>query len=270
LIGAYWIAVILLLAAAYSCLYVMSHRAEKGKAWGWIGLIALVITLKIGVIYSSNMTLMLRPDVWREMYRADGLGGHLNTGDPTVWPRWLFLMFGGLSVGGVGLMLLGMTPALSAEAGAFLRRWGGRLVAAGVVVQGVCGGWLLAVVPAAVRSGLFSSGLYIACFVAWIVCAALLLAAGVVGQRNAATRAWRWPALAGGAAFLHTVVAAVFRGGIRDTALAGFGYDVWNREVAANWVVVLAFLLSFVVGLGAVAWLTSVVFRMEKVEERYA
>jgi hypothetical protein len=270
LIGAFWFAVIFLLMASYTCLYYIAHRAGRSQGWAWIGLIALLIIVKVGFIYSSNMTLMLRPEAWREMYRSDGFGRHLNSGDPTVWPRWLYMMFGGLTVGGVGLMALGLVKQLRAETGEFLRRWGGRLAVAGVAVQGVLGLWVSLAQPAAVRSGLWHNWVYVLCFFAWIASAVLLGLAAWAGQASAAEAGWKWPAAAGLMVFLLNLVAVVYRGGIRDVTLSGFSFNVWAREVAANWVVVAAFLLLFVFGLAAVAWLTSIVFRMEKVEERYA
>jgi hypothetical protein len=151
-----------------------------------------------------------------------------------------------------------------------LRRWGGRLAVAGVAVQGVLGLWVSLAQPAAVRSGLWHNWVYVLCFFAWIASAVLLGLAAWAGQASAAEAGWKWPAAAGLMVFLLNLVAVVYRGGIRDVTLSGFSFNVWAREVAANWVVVAAFLLLFVFGLAAVAWLTSIVFRMEKVEERYA
>jgi len=270
LIGAFWISVVLLLMMSYMCLYHMSNRAGRGKAWGWIGLIGLVVTIKIGLIYSSNMTLMLRPDVWREMYSEDALGAHMNSGDPTVMPRWLFMMLGGLTIGGVGMMFLGLTKRLSAETGEFLRCWGARIAAAGAVVQVVLGFWVISSQPATVSEELGQSTLYVACMVAWVAGAALVLAACLVAQSRAQNATWLWPGVAGALVFVGTLVMAIYRGGIRDATLRGHGFDVWDRAVSSNWIVVGAFLVLFVFGLGAIAWLVSVAFRTSEVEERYA
>lgn len=270
LIGAFWISVILLLMMSYMCLYHMSNRAGRGKAWGWIGLVGLVITVKIGLIYSSNMTLMIRPDVWREMYHDDAFGAHLNSGDPTVMPRWLFMMLGGLTVGGVGMMFLGLAKRLSAEAGEFLRRWGARIAAAGAIVQVVLGFWVVSSQSDQVREALGQSTLYGTCLVAWLACAALVLATCLVAQTKAQNATWLWPGVAGALVFVGTLIMAIYRGGIRDAALAEYGFDVWDRAVSANWIVVGAFLVLFVFGLGVVAWLVSIAFRTSEVEERYA
>jgi hypothetical protein len=273
LIGVFWIGVILLLMASYTCLYVMSGRAGKGKPWGWIGLVALLITIKIGMIYTSNMTLMLRPEVWRDMmYRADALGLHLNSGDPTVLPRWLFMMLSGLTVGGVGLMLLGLTTWLADESAEFVRCWGARLAVLGVLLQAGLGFWVYRVIsewPEATGSAAART-FYVVCLIVWCACALLVMLVCLVAQARARSRSWLWPGAAGLLVFVQTLAMAIYRGGIRDAALATKGLDVWDRQIAANWVVVGAFLILFVFGLAMAGWLTSVVFRAQGVEEKYA
>ena len=269
LIGAYWIGVIFLLAVAYSLLYVMAGRAAGGKAWGWIGVVAFLIVAKIALIYSSNMTLMIRPEVWAEMYRADPHGLHLNTGDPTVLPRWLFMLLGGLTTGGVGLMLLGMKRALQTETAQLLRIWGPRFAVAGVAAQAAAGYWVLAAQPAGVWSAMAESPIYLGVLVVWIASAGALVAVCVPAQARAALPGWKLPLACGGLVFLEVVATAVFRGGIRDTTLLAAGFDVWDRQVASNWVVVGLFVVLFVIGLSLVVWLATVAARAQAVEEKY-
>jgi hypothetical protein len=45
------------------------------------------------------------------------------------------------------------------------------------------------------------------------------------------------------------------------------GYNVWDRVVVTNWGVVGLFLVLFVVGLGVMGWLVSVVARATKTME---
>jgi hypothetical protein len=269
LIGVYWISIVFFLMLGYSLLYVMAGRAALGRRWGWIGLIAMLVVAKIALIYSSNMTLMNRPEAWPTMYASDALGLHLNRGDPTVLPRWLFMLCGGLTVGGVGMMFLAMKRTLAPETAGLLGRWGGRTAAAGVALQAATGCWIVAAQPDAVRKALGSSPVYVACAVVWLVAAAGLAALGVMVQRKVADRRWSLTGAAGGAAFLAVAAWVVFRGGIRDVTLLAHGFDVWDRQVATNWAVVAAFLLLFVMGLGLLGWLGSVLARAQAVEERY-
>src|SRR5947209_10255280 len=84
LIGAWWISVVALLTLTYWLLYRFSARLEAGRsAWG-VGLSAWVLAGFIARLLSTNMTLMLRPEAWRQMYSASGAGIYLPNGDPTL------------------------------------------------------------------------------------------------------------------------------------------------------------------------------------------
>jgi hypothetical protein len=68
-------------------------------------------------------------------------------------------------------------------------------------------------------------------------------------------------------AVLVEILFTVYRDGVRDLTLLSKGYDVWDRVVVTNWSVVGLFLVLFVVGLGVIGWLISVVARAKKVME---
>ena len=59
----------------------------------------------------------------------------------------------------------------------------------------------------------------------------------------------------------------LFRDGLRDLTLAGKGFDVWNRQVAANWGVVAVFLALFVAALAVLGWLVAVMMRATPIAE---
>ncbi len=77
------------------------------SAWLLAGFIARML--------STNMTLMLRPEVWRDMYSASAAGAYLPTGDPTLTPRWLLMMAGGLFIGGLWLVYLAARSTFTAD-----------------------------------------------------------------------------------------------------------------------------------------------------------
>jgi hypothetical protein len=56
-----------------------------------------------------------------------------------------------------------------------------------------------------------------------------------------------------------------FRDGLRDITLLTKGFDVWDRVVVTNWSVVVIFLVLFVVGLGIIGWLLTVVLKAKPV-----
>lgn len=269
LIGAYWIGVIFLVTASYYGLYVSARRAREKKGWAAVWTASLALALAVGFIYSNNMTLMLRPEAWNELYAADPAGRHLNAGDPTVWPRWLFMVVGSLPITGLGLVLFSTKATHGAELGRFLRRWGGGLAAVGVVVQGLLGGWVMNVQPDGVAGELMASGFYGAFAWGWIATAVAVLALGAAAFARAAngSRLFGWVAAA--VAFLNLASVVVVRDGIRDLTLLRAGFDVWDRVVVTNWSVVGLFLVLFVAGVATILWMATVVARAESVEERY-
>jgi len=70
LIGVYWISIILILMLVYRLLYRFSAQLEAGKTAWPVGLLAWLLAGFVARLLSTNMTLMLRPEVWREMYSA--------------------------------------------------------------------------------------------------------------------------------------------------------------------------------------------------------
>jgi hypothetical protein len=269
LIGAWWISVIALLIASYSFLYIMAGRAEQGRASAWAGLIALIVVLKIGFIYTNNMTLMLRPDLWVAMYGQSPGGAQLHSGDPTMMPRWLYMMLGSVGVTGFALIVMGMKRALDDAVSAFLTKWGGRLLAGFTVIQILIGVWVLRAQPEEVRSGLLSGAVYPTMMGAWALAAiAAVLAGGALSTRPRAGIGL--VSGAGLAAFVNVFAMVLLRDGIRDLSLAAAGVDVWAQPVVTNWSTVIVFLACFVLALAMMAWLISVVARAKPQPESYA
>lgn len=269
LIGVYWIAVIFLVIASYFILYMMSKRAETGRAFGWLGLIAIIIVLKVGMIYSTNMTLMLRPEEWSDMYRADPLGSTLPAG-PTTMPRWLFMMIGSLGMSGMGLMLLSVRGTLEEDVNVFLRKWGGRLLALFTIVQLVLAFQVYRAQPDIVREGLSENGIYTTTGITWMATALLLVVAGAAVSLKAVHTGGLLLTGTFVLSFVNLLSMVVYRDAIRDVALGLAGFEVWDRAVHTNWLTVGAFLLLFVVAIVFVAWMAIVTLRAKGGKEQYA
>jgi len=79
----------------------------------------------------------------------------------------------------------------------------------------------------------------------------------------------RWPALVAGVCYLHVFSMVLARATIRDRSLGLHGFDVWDRQVTANWTVVVIFLVLFVAALAAMAWLIRVFSRARGMEQEY-
>lgn len=257
LIGAMWISVIFLLMLDYWLLYRIVDRVETNRP-AWVPTtLALLVTMGIGQIYAFAMTLMLRPGVWQEMYAKTASGTLPPPHDPTTTPRWMFVMAGGLVMGGVWALLLSNMKYLSEGAQTVLRKAGGTMAGLGMLVQFGSAFMVVSSQPDFVRAGLGSTPLYSISGYAYV---ATTLVAGLVGLllsfRSSGSLALSIAGLL--AAVVGTIGSVVFRDGIRDLTLKQAGYDVMARTEASNWIVIGVFLVLFVVMIGVVLWLLQV------------
>jgi hypothetical protein len=221
------------------------------------------------------MTLMLRPEVWRGMYSASAMGAYLPTGDPTLTPRWLLMIAGGMFIGGLWMIYLAGRSTFTPEEKSYVAALGGKVAAAFGVVYLVAGLWAASVQPAVVKAGLAGhsgyplykfSGLAGYGWLALVVVAVLVAAIAGFGKLPAGLIGWAaWACVL--LAVLLEIMFTIYRDGVRDLTLLSKNYDVWDRVVVTNWSVVGLFLVLFVAGLGVVGWLVSVVARAEKVME---
>jgi hypothetical protein len=273
LIGVYWIAIIPTLMLVYWLLYRFSARLEAGKSAWWVGLSAWLLAGGVARMLSTNMTLMLRPEAWRRMYSASAMGTYLPAGDPTLTPRWLLMLSGGLLIGGLWLVYLAGRSTFTAQERKFTAKLGGIIAAVFGLVYLVAGFWAVSVQPAAVQAGLTQGVASHALYryegfagYGWITLVAVAVLLGAIAGLGKIAAAWlSWSAVA--AAVLLEIMLALYRDGVRDVTLLSKGYDVWDRVVVTNWSVVGLFLALFVASLGVIAWLISVMARAQKTME---
>ena len=269
LIGLYWISVILLLMLVYRMLYRFSATLDAGKLAWPAGLVAWLGAGFVGHTLSANMTLMLRPDAWHAMYAASAIGAFLPTGDPTMEPRFLLMMVGGLLIGGLWLVYLSARSTFAAEEKKFIAGFGGKVAAIFGLVYLAAGIWAASVQPAAVKAGLAGQCAYPAyrfeglAGYGWMALAVVAILVGAIAGFGKVAAGWlAWAGVL--VAVLMEIMLTVYRDGVRDVTLLSRGYDVWDRAVVTNWGVVGIFLVLFVASLGVIGWLVSVVARAQK------
>lgn len=269
LIAVMWISVIFLVMLDYWVLYRIVAAIEKGRA-GWpLGVGALLVTMGIGQIYSMNMTLMLRPEVWAEMYAKSPQGLQGVHGDPTMMPRWLFVMCGGLIFGGLWAVLLSNMRHIGDAVKASLRRSGGVLAALGVALQLVCAFLVVSKQPDGVVAGIAGSVVHSVSGYAYLGAIALAGVSAILMVRRATSNFW-FSVVGLALAFVGTAGAVIYRDGIRDFTLKAKGYDVWDRVEVSNWSVIGLFLLLFVIMLAIIVWLLTVMRRATPPTEQVA
>ena len=182
------------------------------------------------------MTLMLRPEIWRDMYSASGAGVYFPTGDPTLdtslaaddGGRPLHRrIVAGLSCG---------RRTFNADEKRFLAGLGGKIAAVFGIVYLGAGIWASSVQPDAVKAGLWPrirlyqfAGFAGYGWLALVAVAVLLAAVAGFGKRTAGWLGWagalvallveiRSPSIA--------MVCAISRCSVRDTT---FGIAWWLR-----------------------------------------
>jgi hypothetical protein len=265
LVGFYWFSVIVVLTLLYYLLYRAADRANAGKPFWGYSIASLVGVIYIGKVFSTNMTLMLRPEDWQALYQtSNGFGNVFPSGDPTTLPRFMFMFVGSLGLAGAAIAVAGAFGNHTEAAKKFLIKWGGSMAVVFAVVQAALGYWVYSVQPAGVQTGLlehplFSIGAYAYPALA-VVTAVAALAVVFAGE----ARAKLTTAVTFLFGFLATAMAVLARDGIRDITLSLKGYDVWQRTVVANWSVVLLFLGLFVGGLVLIGVLLVAVSRSAK------
>jgi hypothetical protein len=269
LIAVSWFSVIPLVMAAYWAMYKTTDRIQDGKA-GWpTALVALVLAAGVGQIYAMNMTLMLRPEVWQKMYAATATGLQAPPADPTSAPRWLFVLTGGLVFGGLWMFVVSNAKHLAEDVRRTLVRSGGAMALVGGLVQAFFALRVSQTQPAEIQQALAASPLCSASGYAYL--GATLLVLVLAGLQFAKGRSSVLLATVGAVVgFLGNAGVVIYRDGIRDYTLASKGFDVWARKEVTNWSVVILFLLLFVIGLGFVYWLLTVMKRATPTNENLA
>ncbi len=266
LIGIYWISIVLILMLLYRMLYRFTELLNEGRTAWPAGLLAWLLAGCVARLFSTNMTLMLRPEVWQQMYSASAMGRFLPPPDPTLTPRWLLMIAGGMFISGLWLIYLSARKTFTSEEQKYLAGLGGKLAAGFGVVYLAAGFWASGVQPAVVKDGLAHDALYHFAGLAGYGWLALVAVAIVFGLAAVFSR------LAKGAmattaillAVLIEILFVVYRDGVRDLTLLSKGFNVWDRAVATNWSVVGIFLVLFVAAIGVIGWLVSVVARAKK------
>lgn len=263
LIGSLWLAVIPLVMVAYYGYYYVANTVDRGTSTtGYVALGSVFILLCVGFIYSNNMTLMLVPSRWPEMYRAHPNGWNLNLGDPHLYPRYLHMMNGAIAVFSAILAHIGMRKMKTDfEYG----RW---LVRRGATVFGVCSGiqfllglWLLMSVPRPIMLAFLLDPLAGSLFglsLISVIAAVVAIMVGAMAER---------PTKLVNAGFGMMVITLALMVGMRHLLRAAYLKDYANLgalQVQPQVGVIAIFLVLFVGGLATVGYMLALLVRSSK------
>jgi hypothetical protein len=263
----FWLSVVPLLILAYLTAYMLSFRGDQSESKGVLSSwIMAALFIAIGFIYSNNMSLMLRPEAFLEIYQTDGSGLNLNLSDPVLFPRYLHMLVAAIGVAGLMVAVVGfIRRRADAEFGDWTMRYGARWFVGATSLNLILGLFFLGAQP---RHTLMR-------FLGQHLGATLLLGFGVffaLGALMMAFTSIHAPEphrLLRGAAIslvLTLLMMVLMRDQVRRAALdaAGFEPVPW---VAPQWGVIGIFLVLLVAAIATIAWMVVALARGRGEEE---
>jgi hypothetical protein len=256
-----WFAVVPLLIVAYYAAYATALRRESRALV--LPIMIAVIFLVIAAIYTTNMSLMLRPSAILDAYRLEPRGIAFIFGDASVYPRYLHIVTGAVATSAVFVSLAGLLVRRRDEAyGRWMIRYGALWFVVLSVLNMVMGLWWLAMLPQPTLMALLGQNtaatIVLVVGIATGLCAIVCVISAIQSPRP-------WLPLAAGAiGLLATIVLMIFtRDYLRRAALevAGFEPSTWT---VSQWGPIAIFGVLLVVAVAVVVWMTAALVKAPK------
>ena len=249
----WWFAIIPLLIIGYYAAYGVAFKYDAARR-PFLSIVTLIVLLFVAFMWTSNNTLALNPARWTVWFdRPDG--SFLNLTEPTVWPRWLHMIVGAVSVGGLYLALVHDNRVRGGDTdAAAVRDWALRFFTHGSLATMLVGVWWLMALPEPVMK-LFMGGSIFASVV--LVAGMGLGIYAVVAAFHKKVRLAVWLLVA------TVLVMAILREIVRGGHLA----DIFHpRDLASAPQVspLIFFLAVFAVGIGCVVYMLKLAARATK------
>ncbi len=246
LVGAAWLMVVPLLIVGYYGFYWASLKSSfRGLVVG------ATVLLLVAFVYVNNMTLMLTPQRWLEMYLRRPSGVRLFSGDLMVYPRYLHMMLGAVAMGSLLTVILAIREK-DDDIREWMLRQGTRWFTYATLVNMVAGAWFFVALRPEVRRLFMGAGKLAT---ALLILGVLLPIGAMMHLRRAAKEDSRGQAFAGiGTALLILAIMIGMRDIVRASYLGNM-FRPGNLAVSPQWSVIGLFLLIFGVGLATVYWM---------------
>ena len=247
----YWLAVVLLVLLGYYGVYwyQMQHD-ELGPTAAWVILVTAILFIDVAFIFTQNMTAMLHPQDFYNLYLKGQVGTILGPVTLLNIARLAHFVVAAVALAGLGIALLSRRwQAESPELAAWGSRYGVTWFMGGTLVQFLVGLWFLFTLPVEIRQALVSEKLAVGLLVLGIILALLALL-------TAPKSLW-----ASSLAILGTVsVMAVLRHFVRVAYLRPY-FDPHLLPVRGQWAVFSIFVVLLLAGLATVGWMLYVFYR---------
>ena len=250
-----WLSVVVFVMAAYAGLYLIEVRSRNLGSWAIaVRIGSALIFAGVAFLYVNNVTLMLMPDEWREIYDDFRRGLYLPLGEASLFPRYLHFLLGSLAMGGLALLAYGLwIRHREAVFGDWCLRQGAQWFLGPTLLQAVIGPAFLLTQPSFARDEFLAADL-LETGVLWAGVAAALIGFVLVLWTQRA----RAPTLPGVAAIASAVVSVALMAVARDllrTTLTSADLDIYTLPSQTEIVTVLLFFIVFAAGLGTVGYM---------------
>jgi hypothetical protein len=251
-----WFAVVPLVIVAYYGIYLYALQGERlGEARIWVGAGSALLLMVVAFLYVNNLTLMLTPERWRDIYADHSMGIFLNGAEVTLVPRFLHFLLAAPAVAGAFLIAYAAFMRNKAEESywTWAARQGALWFIGPTLVQLAVGPIFLVVLPTDIRDQFIGDNVgrtYL--LFAGVGIAIVGLAAMVAALR---LRNPLWPGLAGAVSVIATVsLMSVVRHVVRDEYLKP-EFTTSGLEVDSQTVLIVLFFVLLMAGVGVIGYM---------------
>jgi hypothetical protein len=247
----YWLAVVLLVLLGYYGVYwYQMGQEEAGPRAARVVVATAILFLTVAFIFVQNMTSMLRPLEFYDLFRSGRVGSSFGPVTFLTVARWAHFVVAAVAVAGLGVALLSRRwVAESPDLAAWGRRYGLAWFMGGTTLQFLVGLWFLFGLPAEVRQELVAGKLSVIVLLLGVGLALLALLLVVKGLPASAA------ALVGAVSMM-----AILRHLVRVAYLRPY-FSPHALPVEGQWVVFSIFVLLLLAGLATVGWMLWVFYR---------
>lgn len=250
-----WLSVIVLVILAYYGYYLYNFRFEKlsgGRFWA-VGGSAFLLTV-VAFLYTNNMTLMLTPATWKEVYVGSASGAFLNLGELSLVPRFLHFFIAALAVGGLIVILYGLIKRKTEpEFSRWAMKHGTWWFLIPTLTQFVVGVLFLITLPRDVMLLLMGGSITGTVFLLIAILGAL--ASVMIFMMSLQRDDPRSLLYSGFTVVLITIISMVIvRNVVRSGYIAGY-FTLDQLQVDPQTGIIILFFLLFIGGLGVVGWM---------------
>lgn len=273
LMGVPWFSIIFILLAAYWLVYVVVYKCiptteeasadaavdKRAKSGPVILLVITALMMVIGFLFTNNMTLMLRPEYWMQLYQHSANGMNLNLGEPQLVPRYLHMMIAAFAVAGLLVGMYGLYwHSREQEFGTWLIKRGSLIYTAWTLMQIPVGWWFLTSLgPDMMHKFMGGDQIGTGAFMVSMLLMAVSLLGAIVAASNGSPGAFRVGMLGG---ILCVLTMIVTRHMLRHFFVSPH-LSVESVPVNTQWDLLITFVVSAVALIAYLTWLVKLVWK---------